>query len=105
MKIFPSILNVKNNKNFEKIHYTRTLCYLRRDIYNHIISHEENNYFDLGKFNENNHKDMKISLEMIRTIIKELTDLGWKCKLSFGETALFIYSSDKTPASCWDDGL
>lgn len=104
MKIFSSILNIKNKENFENIRYNRTLCYLRRDIYEHIISHDENSYFDIGKFDKNHYNDMKISLKMTDTIIKELTNLGWKCKISFGQTALFIYSTEKPPVNCWDDG-
>ena len=104
MKIFPSILNIKNKENFETIRYNRTLCYLRRDIYDHIISHEENNYFAIGKFDRNHHKDMKITLKIIKTIMAELTTLGWSCKLSFGNTGLFVYSTENPPPSCFDDG-
>jgi len=36
---------------------------------------------------------------------EELEELGWKCKKSFGQTALFIYSTENPPPSCWDDSL
>ena len=104
MKEFPDILNVKEKEKFPTIYYNRVLCYLRRDIYEHVISHDENSYFDLDKFSRTYYKDSKIS-ELSESIIPELEKLGWKCKLSFGGTALFIYSTDKAPASCWDDSL
>lgn len=109
MKDFPTILNVSEKKRFPEIYYNRVVCYLRKAIYEHIISHDENSYFDLEQFcrthyNEHTEKENMIS-KLSETIIPEIKNLGWKCKLSFGGTALFIYSTDKPPPSCWDDGL
>ena len=105
MKEFPSILNVANKDEFPDIQYNRVLCYLRKNIYEHVIREDENSYFDLEKFQ----KIQKITVEnrdkMATTVIEELVVLGWKCKLSYGSTALFIYSSENPPASCWDDGF
>ena len=39
---------------------------------------------------------------MINTTVKELKELGWNCKLSFGGTGLFIYSTENQPRGCWD---
>ena len=109
MKEFPNILNVKNKDSFPEIHYNRVSCYLRKSIYEHIISNDENSYFDLEKFGRIHFKDQKNREELLNKLIinvqKELGKLGWKCKCSFRGTALFIYSSEKPPASCWDDGL
>ena len=101
MKTFPSILDVKYKDNFPDVYYNRVLFYIRRDIYEHIISEDENNYFDLEKFQ----KKYKLSTEnrdkLCQEIVKELEKLGWKCRLSFGDTGLFIYSSENPPKSCW----
>ena len=102
MKEFPKCLNVKNKKNFPDIHYNRTLCYFRRDIYEHILREKENNYFDLERFNKKYVNDMSIMRRMVYVIIGELESFGWRCKLSFGDTGLFIYSTEKPPSSCWD---
>lgn len=102
MKEFPNCLNVKNKDTFPQLHYNRTLCYLRRDLYEHIIREDENSYFELEKFNRKYHIDSENLEKMTKTIISELQNLGWKCKLSFGNTALFIYSTEKPPPSCWD---
>ena len=100
MKEFPHTLDVNNKDNFPKIYYKRILYYFRRDIYEHIIREDENNYFDLEKFQ----KQYKLTVEnrdkMAKIIIEELETLGWKCKLSFGDTGLFCYSDEK-PKSCW----
>lgn len=109
MKEFSNILNVKNKSSFPAIFYNRVLCYFRQEIYEHIISNDENNYFDLEKCGRKHFKDHKDRVELVDrlsvTIIEELVNLGWKCKLSFGGTALFIYSTENTPSGCWDDGL
>ena len=109
MKKLPIILDVKNKDMFCDIYYNRVLCYLRKDVYEHVISNDENSFFDIEKFarlyynNKNYNNDLR---QKLTTNIKtELEKLGWKCKLSFGGTALFIYSSDNPPPSCWDDGL
>ena len=109
MKEFPNILNVKHKESFPELHYNRVLCYLRKAVYEHVIIHDENSYFDLEKFGSLHFKEQKNREELVTrlssVIQKELEKLGWKCKCSFGGTALFIYSSEKTPVSCWDDGL
>lgn len=109
MKEFPDILNVKHKEQFNVIYINRVLCYLRKEIYEHVIREDENTYFDLEKFgrvyfeNKKNREDLINKL--VDDIIPEITNLGWKCKISFGGTALFIYSSENPPPSCWDDGL
>tara|TARA_B110000908_G_C10107471_1_gene381452 strand:- start:137 stop:466 length:330 start_codon:yes stop_codon:yes gene_type:complete len=109
MKEFPLILDVKEKERFIDIYYNRVLCYLRKAIYEHVISHDENSYFDLEQFGRDHYKDNKDREKTIsklsESIIPELEKRNWKCKLSFGGTALFIYSTDKPPPSCWDDGF
>jgi hypothetical protein len=106
MKEFPSILNISNKDNFKVISYNRNLCYLRTELYEHIIKEDENNYFDLEKFrNYRKIKDITDIDSMVKILIDELCILGWNCKISFGGTALFIYSSESPPVTCWDDGL
>jgi hypothetical protein len=106
MKEFPNRLNVNNKNEFEKFNYDRNLCYLRRNIFEHIISKDENSYFELDKFSFNylNNNNFLL-LKMKDTIISELENLGWKCKTSFGDTGLFIYSTEDIPPSCFEDGL
>jgi hypothetical protein len=103
MKIFPKQLNVNNKEAFNILFYQRMKCYLRRDIYEHIISHEETDYFSLDNFN-NRVNNIELVKKMTSEIILELEDIGWKCKTSYGGTALFIYSGDK-PVNCLDGDL
>jgi len=102
MKEFPQFLNIKNIELFKDIRYNRIVCYLRKQLYEHMIGNDENNYFDIDKFSTTYNVKLDDKDQMINKIITELSQLGWKCKLSFGGTGLFIYSSENPPASCWE---
>ena len=77
--------------------------YSRQDIYETLIKRKtENDYIDLDlvlrQYCDNNTCMLK---KIIDTITEELHTLGWKTKLSFGDTGLFIYSTENPPTSCW----
>lgn len=104
MKTFPETLNVNNKEKFPKIFYDRMICYLRRDIHEYMISRkDENEYFSVDEFNQVRVKDLDSTKKMMGELIKELESLGWNCKTSYGGTGLFVYSTKKPPASCWEE--
>lgn len=105
MKDFPTNIGVKNKENFSELYYKKAIYTLRNELYEHIISKEENSYFEIDKFQKKYYNVPDKISEMITEVIHELNLLGWNCKLSYGGTALFIYSTEKPPPSCWDDGL
>ena len=102
MKKFPQTLNVVNKHMFIFYNNERILSIFRQEINDHILNQDENQYFDLDcfsrKYLDNNVEETK---KMCNIISKELNDLGWKTSLSFGDTGLFIYSTDEKPTSCW----
>jgi hypothetical protein len=106
MKEFPKSLHINNKDKFKKYFIERIMCYLRKYIYDHILKYVEDEYFDLDKFynkfilSSSDGNKSEISEINIR-ICKELNILGWKTKLAYGDTALFIYS-ESLPISCWD---
>ena len=109
MNSFPVEIDIKNKKlndefyykNFHDINYSRILCILRKEIYNLIVSRkDENEYFALDDFSSQFSCGKYLS-KLTETIIDELSDIGWKTKLSFGNTGLFIYSTNEQPTSCW----
>src|SRR5271156_4688970 len=100
MKEFPEFLNPKNKENFSSKNRERLKCYLRRDLLEHIISHQEREYFSLDEFNKRVN-DISLTQELIKEIIPELEKLGWNCKTSYGFTGLFIYSEEK-PLNCFE---
>lgn len=94
--------HVKDIDKFEQMNYDRIKNILTTDIYDLIISRKtENEYFDLDTFNIKNNVSMKVLHQMVKEIIIELEKSGWKTKLSFGDTGLFIYSTEEPPKSCW----
>ena len=106
MKDFPNKANVDNKAEFTNIFFDRFICYLRRDIYEHMLRNvnDENVYFELDNWSRKFIKnDMEMMIKMVEIITKELQEKGWKTQLSFGSSGLFIYSSETPPPSCWLD--
>ncbi len=97
-----NLIKTENKGMFKTIRLKIVFDKLRKKIYEHILEENENNFFDLGKFDKKNLKNLELTLVIVKDIITELEDAGWKCKLSYGNTAIFIYSTDKPPPSCWD---
>jgi hypothetical protein len=102
---FPESLNIKNKNKFSEINYNRIISIFRQEIHDHIldkVNENENEYFDLDYFSkkylDNNSKAMQ---KIVKIIMIELQELGWKSSLSFGDTGLFIYSTEEKPSSCW----
>jgi len=104
MNNFPDYLKPNNRDQFTYIKNNMYLELLRKDIYIHILNEDENSYFDIDTWNRKHLKnDLSTSNFLFSNIIEELVSLGWKCKLSFNNTGLFIYSTEKPPPSCYDD--
>ena len=103
MKSFPEHVNVNNIHNFSKINYERILGIFRQEIYETLLTRkDENDYIDLDVFSRKNCKNKSCIInKVVDTVILELQELGWKTKLSFADTGLFIYSTDNPPTSCW----
>lgn len=103
MNRFSVNINVKNTPLFPGFYMSRIKCYIRKAIHEFLISRkDENVYFSLDEFCS----DFKVTdTELVKTSVKELipelVQLGWKCTLSYGDTGLFIYSTEKPPKSCW----
>jgi hypothetical protein len=106
MNKFPNEINVNNKNNFKEYNYNRIIKLLRNDIYEHLLSKkEETDFFDVEKFckknNYNDEEDSDSVIKMVKQIREELHKLGWKTELSYGDTGLFIYSTEEKPANCW----
>lgn len=104
MKTFPSSISASNQKNFFELFRKRVECYLRRDIFEFLLSRpNDESYFAIDtflnkfEFVSDLKKDFSVFLQ--NGVMKELHQLGWKTELSFGDTGLFIFSGDK-PANC-----
>lgn len=103
MNSFPLDLNPENKENFKELWIISITEIIRKDIYLFILGRKnENDYVDLDKYFSvyNNYGKNTIS-NIINKIIEELKQMNWKTKLSFGDTGLFIYSTEDPPKSCW----
>lgn len=103
MNSFPITIRVENKLNFAEMNIDRITSIFREEIFTTIIRRkDENEYIDLDTFSRqycgNKSNTMNIILNKIRD---ELHNLGWKTELSFGDSGLFIYSTDEKPTSCW----
>ena len=123
MKEFPAKFVPKNLANFQQYQYDRDTCYLREAIYEHFLkerpappegkkdSKEEKQIedqerktlrpyelpFDLESFERaRSPPDLN---KMVAEICKELETLGWKTKIGFKNSALWVYPPDQVPKS------
>lgn len=103
MKLFPEKLKPENKENFHKYFFERNLAYMRRDIFEKMLRGDENDYFELEKFSAEYNITNEDLNKMVNKVCSELQDLGWKTETSFGGTALFIYSTENPPPSCYPD--
>ncbi len=101
MDVFPDNLNSKNKKDFSVYLYDLNKLNLRKKIYYHILKEEEKDYFCIYSFDKKYIKNIEITKKMINEIITELVCMGWKCKLGYGDTGLFIYSTIEPPTNWW----
>ena len=103
MKKFPDKLNPNNLKLFKKYNKERQICYVRRYIYEKMLSDDftipDNCSIDLQKLNIGDLGEIhyKIDPEIISRVQKELETLGWCTTLAYGGTVLFIYTKDDKP--------
>ncbi len=115
MKEFPDLLNQSNSSEFNELYYERVKCYLRRDLYEHVLKIHSceydptkiQTYFSLNDFEKKwisasqrlstEGSNAEVMNRMIKEVIPELNEKGWKCELYFGGTGLFIFPEGKNP--------
>lgn len=105
MDSFPEILTPNNITRFPAAKMRRLLAKLRSEITDLVLKGNENDYFDLDDFYRRFNVLTKDRENMKNAMVQELTTKGWKCKTSFGGTGLFVYSTEKPPSSCHEDGF
>ena len=111
MNKFPAELNVENKDKFRSFNYKRLEKKFRNDIYEFLLNRkdikdkdgkyigkDETEYFTL-EFDKK--YDKEETHKIFWKIKEELESLGWKTKLSYGDTGLFIYSTENPPKNCW----
>lgn len=97
MNNFPKQISEKNRKKFPELLEERILQKLREEILDVVLQDDCSNFYDISSFKYSSYKNIK---DLIKQVMKELEELGWKTKLSYGDTALFIYTG-LVPVNCW----
>jgi hypothetical protein len=101
MNNFPKYLLPNQKSDFTPHLHEYYLQKLRENIFLMILKGDENEFFDLDTFNRLNINDMSLTKSLSDQIVTELESLGWKTKYSYGDTALFIYSTSDPPIGAW----
>lgn len=105
MDTFSDRLIPANKSQFHVLRVKRLAAKFRSELTDLILAGNENNYFSLDDFCRKYNINRSEQQILESTVLAELTAKGWKCKTSFGGTGLFIYSSEKPPSNCYDDGF
>jgi hypothetical protein len=95
----PTGMHVGNKDNFKTLYIQKKLADLKSAVFDNMLLRDETDYFDLGTWAQRNlHPKKKGILSgLTMEIVKELTSLGWTCKLSFNDTGLFIFADASKP--------
>lgn len=115
MKSFPDLIHVNNVDTFATLHYERVKAYLRRDIYELIISNPYDytngqiaDTFSINGLDRKYRMSVEVLQKMLVELAQELEQLGWAYEIVYGHTAIFIFPpGNKPPNCCWsaDDEL
>jgi hypothetical protein len=108
MKNFPEQLEPSRLSDFVPIFWNhRRLCYLRNEIYEYMIrdlpGELQSNPLVLRGFDLTN--SVYYHLDNVHQIQGELQKLGWKTKLAYGNTVLFIYDCEERGPKAVDSSL
>lgn len=104
MENLPNWLRPTNSHLFLQRNIERLVPILREQIFVLLITRDtEEDYFDLELARRSNAPNVPIEnlQNCLEPILRELRELGWNTRLSFGNTGLFIYSTEQPPRICW----
>lgn len=101
MDSFPTNLTPENKDTFSELYDTYWKRCIREEIYKKIITGDEADFFDHDCFARKNYLNLDQIRKLMYQVIDELKELGWKIKTSYGDTAVFIYSTDTLPRGAW----
>lgn len=101
MDSFPPELTPVNKEEFSSYYSRYWKSCIREEIYKKMISGDESDFFDYDCFARKNYLNVDTIRKLVYQIIDELRELGWNIKTSYGDSALFIFSTEKLPRGAW----
>ena len=103
MKSFPDKLRPQNRSLFNDYLFNRELCKLRQKVVDFLYSQEKGGFDLRSNSSDGQYNYSHIDDKLISSIRNELHTLGWKTKLAYGDTVLFIYDNENELPSTVDD--
>lgn len=94
MKKFPKAFNPKQKNKFPILLQERRLIVLREKVMDYVLSGNKNGLDLCCSSNGDNFDYQKPNQNDVKKIISELEKIGWKTKLAYGDTTLFIYENE-----------
>jgi hypothetical protein len=101
MNKFPENFRPENKDNFSEMRFNHLTDLMRKNIYHLVIKGNEKDFFDLEIFNRQHVGNIEITKKIASNLVDELHSLGWKTVYSYGDTGLFIYTSEEPPVNAW----
>lgn len=101
MKEFPSFLVPANSGQFASLRRQRLLSYMRRELYELVLSENKEDFFNLDGFSDRFALQAEETLTLAKTLATELEQLGWTVNFSYADTALFVYTGER-PLRCFE---
>ena len=101
MDNFSEQLSPANKANFKSLYDTYWKKCIRDEIYRKIISGDEADFFDYECFARKHYLNVGSIRTLVYQIVDELRELGWKIKTTYGDSVLFIYSTEDLPRGAW----
>lgn len=85
-----------DSEKISELRYEKKIKQFRDDIFTFLVNRKnEDDYFNLDPYLN----DPKYEL-MLHEILTDIQRIGWKTKLSFNDTGLFIFKNE-VPKTCW----
>lgn len=96
MKSFPDKLKPQNKSSFGEYKFNRDLCKLRQRIVDYLYSGDKTGFdLKLSQGDNNQYNYSHIDTRLVEVVTEELKSLGWKTKVAYGNTTLFIYTDNE----------
>lgn len=94
----PDTISVTNQETFRTQFIQQKTARFRKEVVSFLLSRKrENDFIDLDQFNRKYVSDMKVTSQIVENVSNELKALGWYPVLGFGDTGLYILSTEEKP--------
>jgi len=99
MREFPEKFQPIFLPQFSTFRFDRVQCYLRQDIYEHVLKGDSEDPFDLEIFRVKYELKKEDLNKMVENLTKEMTIKKWGVSKGLGGTTLYVFDPSKPPAT------